>query len=757
MVSGSVRRRLVLAGRLVRTWRPTGFAVTELVRSVVTSFVALGLTLYLIPGDQTSGPQAVALLVITVVGVGIVLRPLLLGLAVVLGSFGLLLVGVLAQAVVLYVAVEVSPDVHISSYPRVFVVSWVAAVVAALVNWLLDAGSQDAFLAQLLGRTVRIAHRQARLGLAAVGEPGLLVVQLDGVGRDLMRQAVVAGAVPTVARWLRSGSHRGYRWHTGLPATTPAGQAVLLHGDRHQIPSFRWYEKDTGRLLVANRAADAATIESRLTTGRGLLADGGVSISNLFSGDAPTRILTMSDARLPARTTRGLASFATTPRGFARTLVLFVGQVVQEIYQARRQRRRDVRPRVARGGVFALLRSVTTALLHDLNVTLVAEQMARDAPVIFVDFVDYDEIAHHAGPSRPESMRSLDGLDRVLRFFEDVAGEANRRYEIVVLSDHGQAQGTTFAQLTGRSLDSLVTELAADAPESDAGDVGPVRRDLAEDRAERWGPANLLLTSAARSDRPGLGTALARRRARHQSGDAPAGDVAVTLRPRSAGAGSGTDPSASDGPSGPLVAASGSLAHVYLPSVPGRATRQQIDERHPALLSGLAGHPGIGLVMVRCEDACGPIVLGADGWRSLAATAGDISSGRHGGTGADPIDVYGPSAARDLLQLDTRAHVGDIVVLGRYDPDTDEVAAFEELVGSHGGLGGDQTSAMLIVPADWPQPTGSVPVGSDDERRPLALSGAQVHEVLLARLRELGLRPGDEPVAAPAGAAPVSA
>ncbi|MBE7189231.1 alkaline phosphatase family protein [Jatrophihabitans endophyticus] len=752
MVSGSVRRRLALGRRLVRTWRPTGVAVTDLVRSVATSFVALGLTLYLIPGDQTSGPQAVALLVLIVVGVGIVLRPLLLGTAVVFGSVGLLLVGVLAQAVVLYVAVAISPDVHISSYPRVFLVSWVAAVIAALVNWLLDAGSQDAFLAQLLGRAVRIAHRQARLGDAPVGEPGLLVVQLDGVGRDLMRQAVVAGAVPTVARWLRTGTHRPYRWHTGLPATTPAGQAVLLHGDRHEVPSFRWFEKDSGRLLVANRAADAATIEARLSTGRGLLADGGVSISNLFSGDAPTRILTMSDARLPARTTRGLATFATTPRGLARTLVLFVAQVVQEMYQARRQRRRDVRPRVARGGVFALLRSVTTALLHDLNVTLVAEQMARDAPVIFVDFVDYDEIAHHAGPSRPESMRSLDGLDRVLRFFEDVASETNRRYEIVVLSDHGQAQGTTFAQLAGRSLDSLVAELAADTPEADARDVGPVREDLADDRAERWGSANLLLTSAARSDRSGLGTALARRRARRQSQGAAEQDVAVTLRRRPQDSADTT----ADGPAGPLVAASGSLAHIYLESLPGRVTRQQIDARHPALLPGLAAHEGIGLVMVHCEDAQGPIVLGADGWRSLAATAGDIAADRMGGAGPDPTEVYGPQAARDLLQLDGRAHVGDIVVLGRFDPDTGEVAAFEELVGSHGGLGGDQTAAMLVVPASWPHVTGEVLVGSEDDRRPLALSGAQVHEALLTRLRDLGLRPGDEPVEAPAGA-PVSA
>ncbi len=726
MFSRSVRRRIALSRRIVLSWRPTGLNLADLLRTIAVSFIALGVTFIVLPGDQSSGPLSVLLLVLTVVGVGFVLRPLLLGLAVVLGSFGLLLVGVLAQAVILAVALSIAPDVQISTYPRILAVSWIAAGVAALVNWLLDSGSQDAYLAQVLGRVVRIAHRHSGDSSVGAGEPGLLIVQLDGVGQTLLRQAMVAGAAPTLSRWLRSGSHRGYRWHTGLPATTPAGQAVLLYGDRLRVPSFRWYEKATGALIVANRPADARVIEERMSTGRGLLADGGVSVSNLFSGDAPTRILTMSDARLPSRSTRGLASFATTSLGFVRTLVVFAGQVIEETYQARRQRRRDVHPRVARGTVFALLRGVTTALLHDLNVAIVAEQMARGAPVIFVDFVDYDEIAHHAGPSRPESVRTLDGLDRVLRFFEDVAAETNRRYEIVVVSDHGQSQGEPFDQIAGQSLEDLVGDLCVD--DSEPEDMH-ARAAMVNEQAERWGTANVLLTSAARSGRAGIGS-IARRKAKRKDGDrarSNADEMEVSLGRRHA-----DEPARA----APLVAAAGSLAHIYLQSTPGRATREQIDGRHPALLAGLAAHPAIGLVMVQCAESRGPIVLGADGWRGLAATG--VGSGR----GADPLEPYGANAARDLLDLDARDHVGDIVVLGRFDPETGEVAAFEELVGSHGGLGGDQTAAVLAVPASWPAIRGEL--SGDGVGMPTMLSGRQVHELLIGRLRELGLRPGDD-------------
>ncbi len=687
MTNRSMRRRVQLSARTALGWRPTGAALAGLSRSILTSFLALGVALYILPGRQSSGPLAVLGLVLVVVAVGTVLRPILLGLAVVVGSWGLLVVGILAQAIVLTVAIDLAPDVHLASFPRILLVAWVAAVVAAVVNWFLDSGSEDSYLAQVLGRCVHVANRVG--GAPHTLGPGLLVIQLDGVGEALLRQAIVGGALPTLSRWLRTGTHEHHGWHTGLPATTPAGQAVLLHGDTHEVPSFRWYEKERRREVVANRPRDAAEIGARISDGRGLLADGGVSISNLFDGDAPTRILTMAEAQLPGRSTRGLATFATSGAGLARSIVVFVGQVITELYQGRRQRRRNVRPRVHRGAVFALLRGVTTALLRDVNVAIVAEQMARAAPVIFVDFVDYDEVAHHAGPSRPESIRTLDGLDRVLLFFERVAAEVGRDYEIVVVSDHGQAQGATFSQLAGQTLHELVESLVSAGAGSGELDAVP---------AERWGPVNLLLNAGG-------------------SGVAPRTLRAGTAR-------SHRDPVVpAAAPPSLVVAAAGSLGHIYLPDVPGRADRDVIERSHPGLIAGLAAHPQIGAVMVRAgEDVR---VIGARGWRNL------VAGGATGGSGADPTAVYGPLAARDLADLDARAHVGDLVVLGRFDPRSGEVTAFEELVGSHGGLGGDQTCAVLIVPAGWPVPDHT------------PLHGIDVHRLLVDRLRELGLRPGD--------------
>jgi Type I phosphodiesterase / nucleotide pyrophosphatase len=632
-------------------------------RSGLMTFVVLTLTLWLMPGVAVDDVADTLGLVVLVAAVGAVLRPLLLVGVTVLGGWAAMLLGVAAQVMVMTVALDLDPANRINGLPSLVIAAVLAVVFAAILDWMVDSGTDDTFVkeARRLMRAVR--RRQARqaggplltLRRPAPGtSPGLLIVQLDGVAEPVLRWAVRAGNLPTIGQWLRSGSHRMRRWHAGLPSTTPAAQAGILHGAAGQIPGFRWYEKDTGRLMVSNRPRDAAVIERRLSDGRGLLRDGGVSIGNAFSGDAATRLLTVSHAALPGRSARGWAAFMASPYGFTRAVVLGIGEVITELHQARLQRKRNLQPRVSRSGAFLALRPASM-LLRDVNVSLAAEQMARGAPVIYCDLVDYDEVAHHAGPARPESMRQLESLDRMLGVLQRLEPEAARRYHLVVLSDHGQSQGPTFRQRCGETLNEVVERLTA--PDRV---VAPVAAAEATAAAEPEFPPH---------------------------------------------------------PVAPLlVVPSGSLALVYLTRYPGRVGRAEIDRAYPRLLDGLARHPGIGLVVV---DDDGPVALGAAGSHRLRE--GMV-------TGVDPLLPYGPHARADLLRHQESPHVGDLVLLSALDEATDEVAAFEELVGSHGGLGGWQTEALLVSPAGWPMAGGPL-VGPD-----------AVHRLLVRWLEMLGLR-----------------
>ncbi|AGL14194.1 alkaline phosphatase family protein [Actinoplanes sp. N902-109] len=633
-------------------------------RNAIITFVVLTFTLWLMPGVRSTDVFDTIGLVVLVAAVGAVLRPLLLWGVTALGGWGAMLLGVVAQVIVMAVALELDPSKRLSGWPTVGVAAFLAVVGAALLDWMLDSGTEDTFIREARRLMRGIRRRQARqaggrlftLRRPARGtEPGVLMVQLDGVSVHVLRWAVRAGNLPTLGRWLRSGTHTMRGWHTGIPSTTPASQAGILHGASRQIPGFRWFEKETGKLMVSNKPRDAAQIQPRLSDGRGLLRDGGVSIGNAFSGDAVTNLLTVSHAALPGRSARGWAAFMASPFGFTRALVLGVGEVLTELHQARLQRRRNLLPRVSRSGAFLALRPAAM-LLRDVNVSLIAEQMARGAPAVYCDLVDYDEVAHHAGPARPESMRQLENLDRMLGVLERLGSEAARAYQIVVLSDHGQSQGSTFRQRYGETLEEAVERFSAPDP-ADA------PRAPAEDQATR-------------------------------------------------------DPGYPDSPVAPLlVVSSGNLALVYLTRHRQRLTRDSIDELYPQLVSGLAGHPGIGLVVVHEEG--GPVAYGPAGSHRL-------SDGRI--TGVDPLEQYGEHARADLLRHQQAEHVGDLVLISSVDPVTSEVAAFEELVGSHGGLGGWQTDAVLVHPAEWQVDQGEL-IGPD-----------AVHHQLVEWLSALGLR-----------------
>ena len=247
--------------------------------------------------------------------------------------------------------------------------------------------------------------------------------------------------MPTVARWLHDGTHRLTPWWVPIPSTTPASQAAILFGDDTQIPSFRFWDRATGRLLVTNRPGDAQVIESGFDGRSGLLAGGGTAISTAFTGGADNSYLVFSRALKPGGLGSGDAfvPLFSSPFLLPRTVILTVGEVIKELYQSRRQRIRQVQPRIARRFSFVVLRGLTNVFLRTMNLTIIADKIYEGAPVIFVDFVDYDEIAffhsgslygipmppglvshapqgvHHGAPeaARERARRKFDQYDRV--------------------------------------------------------------------------------------------------------------------------------------------------------------------------------------------------------------------------------------------------------------------------------------------------------------------------------------------------------
>jgi hypothetical protein len=194
--------------------------------------------------------------------------------------------------------------------------------------------------------------------------------------------------------------------------------------------------------------------------------------------------------------------------------------------------------------------------------------------------------------------------------------------------------------------------------------------------------------------------------------EASAGDTAISktvrLASRRRAGDNASDETDGDGLPEISVMASGCLGLISFPRQPGRLTLERIDELHPGLVGELAGHPGVGFVLVH-SDRRGPLVIGAHGIHALDAGTVD---------GEDPLGPFGPHAAAHVRRTSGFPHCPDILVNSTYWEDTDEVAAFEELVGSHGGLGGSQSFPFLLYPVEL-EPPGEPLVGAEAVHRQL--------------------------------------
>ncbi|TCR17756.1 phage holin family protein [Streptomyces sp. BK205] len=668
----------MVAGRWRRVASQVGRSVTVWAVSTLTMLVLAGI----LPDFQIQSPDgdsATRIAVTAAFGAGAfgllsaVVWPLLVRLFLLVPTLVLGLLVFVLNGSLLLLALRINPSGRGEVAPETaVVVAAVMSAVASATGGALAVRDDDAYRRRLY----RLADRRRRSHPPGTATPGTLFLQLDGVGHDVLLAAVDKGLMPTVARWLERPTHRLTSWRTDWSSQTGASQLGILHGSNHDVPAFRWYEKDRGEVMVCNRPTSAVELQRRAVERAGhggLLAVDGASRGNLFSGGAEEQALVLSIAtRRRSRETRsraGYFAYFSDPANAVRTALSFFAEVGREIGQSVLARARKERPRVGRGGLYPLVRAFATVVERDVVVAAVMGDMLAGRTAIYADLVAYDEVAHHSGPMSRDAGKVLQRLDRSLALIENAAEHAPRRYRIVLLSDHGQSPGETFRTRYGLTLADLVR----------AGCGLPVPR-----KAER--------THSGAEARAAVRAALRR----------PGKESREQYRP------------ARD--SEPIVLASGNLGLVSFPDVPHRMSKEEIDARHPALLTTLANHPGIGFLLVRSEEH-GGVVLGPFG-TEIPLDRLDENPG--------PLADFGPGAVEAVRRTHSFPHTADIMVNSWYDPVEGEVLAFEEQIGSHGGLGGAQAKPFLLSPLALSEP-------------PEGLVGAErVHQVLRRWLDEAG-------------------
>jgi hypothetical protein len=505
------------------------------------------------------------------------------------------------------------------------------------------------------------------------------MLQIDALAYSDLRRALELGLCPTIARLMREGFDLR-RWFCGLPSATPYCQAGMFHGENASIPAFRFYDKTARKVITCNAPHGVQYIRDRIHS-PGALA-GGSSYVNLLDGDAQTVAFTvatrekMSVYRRLGGTRMGLLMLLHPIRMVRMVLQGAFEWLLEEWERARG----ELAGRVTHSeGIFPFIRILSNVVVRELQTMAILLDVYLGVPVIYSTFMQYDELAHHFGPSSKQALADLRRTDaRISEIWRMAQLAGGRGYDLVILSDHGMTPALSYRVKYGESLGTTVQiildetppvdtpaprSLASYAEDTEYSDIGPevveavaqlspqgARKGVRRFRdwlRSRYGLREIIFPEKYRVDRT------------H--------DVVVTY--------------------------SSCLALVYFAATEQRLTLDQIIA-HPhwsRLYERLIEHPGIGLVATVSKDG---VALASRRGRATLRD-GQVENI----TGENPLEIFGtePYVLRAVESLVKQPNAGDCVLFGEYDGY--DIISFDDQVGAHGSAGGDQVYPFIISPS----------------------------------------------------------
>ncbi len=665
----------------------------------LSNMIAIYLVDY-ISADFAVGPWYNAIIIIIAVAIAnALLWPIFrrFMMKIIIFTFGI--GSIFLNSLIFYIASLFIPGVSAGIY-GVLQVPIVMAIFTTLTYNIINTSYYDRYMKNILSYALKKKTQQNKR------YPGVIMLEIDGLSINTLKKALDMGMMPNIKKYMDEKTHTLKGWETDLSSQTGASQAGILHGTNENILSYRWVEKENNnRIVVSGKLSDAPEIEEKISDGDGLLVDG-ISIANMFSGDSKIPTLTSSKLNGLANIyNKTLDAVFLDAYNFQRLVVLFLWDIILELNSQAVHYIKNIRPRLRRTIVYAAVRAGANVVLREVTTdVLTSEILTGDIDTAYATYMGYDEIAHHSGVQDGDVWKPLKMIDAQFGKITSAIEMSDREYKLVILSDHGQSNGATFKQRYGITLGNYVRRLLPDdlkmfkteynidhfrdaiIPENKQiraikEKMGYIRGDLFEDR----GPLQNL-REGIENRKPAIifeNKQFLNLRERYSNNlEYVTGHESIEHSTKKAQ------------DSELIVLGSGNLGLIYLTEWKQRLNYEEIVMLFPDLIPGLVKHPGIGFVLVD-SISDGGMVISKNGIYYL-------DDDRI--VGENPLKDFGKHAAEHLKRENLFENMPDLLVNSFYDKNLDEVCAFEELIGSHGGLGGEQTKPFILYPSDWEDP-----------------------------------------------------
>ncbi|HET6202212.1 MAG TPA: alkaline phosphatase family protein [Planctomycetota bacterium] len=495
---------------------------------------------------------------------------------------------------------------------------------------------------------------------------GFAIVQVDALAGWVLEEAMRRRRARFLRSLLRRGGFRLRRFRAGLPATTPAFQAGLLYGDRGEIPGFRWLERGNGSTVWFAHPSDCVRIERELDGRAGLLAGGGSSYFSIFTGGADNRLFNTGGLRWEkGRRRRTLVNLANLAFFFALAAARILGRTALEMLRdlldiagglvARRPKRR--------WGQF-VLRALSNALLNELAVIGVREEVRRGTRALYVNFIGYDKAAHARGAVHPYALWCLREIDRDLRRIYRSLHRRHRKrdYDFFVLSDHGIVPTIPIEDIEGQDFEGLLLAGRIPPGSGTGGEAEESAADLHRSIEVLTGIGRILPPVARFLLRP-FQRRLARGRFRSPGALPPEPIPRVALRP------------------------TGDFAHLYVVGARAPLVSEELEAVAGGMLRTLERSPYVRFFAMRGADSA--VVLGRRGARER------LTAVPPGGAPDFGLDAWSLEEIRRVLFM---GRSGDVLLFGARS--AEGAYNFQREYASHGGLEPEEQDCFLLHPSE---------------------------------------------------------
>jgi Type I phosphodiesterase / nucleotide pyrophosphatase len=505
----------------------------------------------------------------------------------------------------------------------------------------------DDFVLLLQGLVDRVARWVRLTRTAEIPRRRFLIIQIDGLSREVFESAFRAGAIPNTARLIASGRYVQRPMSVGLPSSTPAFQAAAMYGIKPDIPGFHYYDKRTQRELHFPEPGVADFVEARHAAGRLGILEGGSCYGCVFTGGADNSLLTFSRLMKPTRAGLPLLRLgpSTVLLGWVITKCIWLTAVELTRFLIR------LASHPRRAGPEGLrwlgLKIVFSVWMRELFTLSVSADLYRGVSAVYVNYLDYDVFAHAFGPTHKSARRALRHIDnaigQLVRILERLP---ELEYDLYILSDHGQTITRPFVQVSGgRTLDEVIRSILGSRPGRNG------KRNISMARQ---------LAGYKRREKRGLLQRFFNHMERGHHVEVRRDD---TVR----------------------VITAGPNAFVYFLDSPEPLLIEDIEARYPGAAVLLSKHPGVGLVLAR--SAAGPLCW----WRGREVSLEhEASDGPFANRKERNLVLEG---LRDLMAMPS---AGDLVVYGIGAPEND--VSFMEERGAHAGPSEHEMRTFFIHP-----------------------------------------------------------